>query len=215
METTPQEHADDLHRVIAAVGGGPVDLFASSGGAVNALALVARHPDDVATLIAHEPPAAAVLPDSEAALAAARGIHETYLRSGVGSAMAKFIALVSQQGPIPAGFADRPVDPAMFGLPTEDDGSRNDPLVGQNMPSCPSFIPDYDALRGASTRIVLAVGEDSGDTMAARAARTIASRLGAAEEFPGDHAGFVGGEYGGHGKPTEFATKLREVLDRG
>jgi pimeloyl-ACP methyl ester carboxylesterase len=47
-ESTPDEHADDVHRIIADLGIGPVDLFASSGGAVNALALVARHPEDVA-----------------------------------------------------------------------------------------------------------------------------------------------------------------------
>src|SRR4051794_12251726 len=51
--STPDEHADDIRRVIEAVGRGPVDLFASSGGAVNALALVARHPELVRTLIAH------------------------------------------------------------------------------------------------------------------------------------------------------------------
>src|SRR4051794_13142565 len=34
-ESTPDEHADDLHRLIAALGAGPVDVFASSGGAVN------------------------------------------------------------------------------------------------------------------------------------------------------------------------------------
>src|ERR1700740_3135154 len=36
-QTTPDEHADDLHRLVAALGTGPVDIFASSGGAVNAL----------------------------------------------------------------------------------------------------------------------------------------------------------------------------------
>jgi pimeloyl-ACP methyl ester carboxylesterase len=46
----------DLHRIVQAIGGGPVDLFASSGGAVNALALVAKHPYDVRILVAHEPP---------------------------------------------------------------------------------------------------------------------------------------------------------------
>ena len=55
--STPDEHADDLHRVITVLGVGPVDLFASSGGAVNALALVSKHPEDVRVLIAHEPPA--------------------------------------------------------------------------------------------------------------------------------------------------------------
>src|SRR5258707_7122339 len=86
-ETTPEEHADDLHRLIQALGAGPVDLFASSGGAVNALALVARHPEQVRTLVAHEPPILLVLPDREAALAAARDIHETYMRSGFGPGM--------------------------------------------------------------------------------------------------------------------------------
>ena len=63
---TPEEHAADVHRIIAELGGGPVDLFANSGGAVNALALVADQPDDVRTLIAHEPPLPTLLPDHEA-----------------------------------------------------------------------------------------------------------------------------------------------------
>jgi pimeloyl-ACP methyl ester carboxylesterase len=213
-ETTPEEHADDLHRLISAVAAGPVDLFASSGGAVNALALVARHPEQVRVLVAHEPPAVAVLPDRKPALAAAVDIHETYLRSGVGPAMAKFIALVSHQGPIPADYADRPApDPAMFGLPTEDDGSRDDALVGQNMISGTHFEPDIDALRSASTRIVLGVGAESGETLAGRAATAIAIRLGRTPvTFPGDHGGFLGGEYGQTGQPDAFAAKLREVL---
>src|SRR5829696_6160887 len=117
-ESTPEQHADDVSRIIAALDSGPVDLFASSGGAVNALALVARHPEQVRTLVAHEPPAAAVLPDREFALAANRDIHQTYLRSGLGLAMAKFIAIASHKGPIPADYLERPApDPAMFGLP--------------------------------------------------------------------------------------------------
>ena len=80
-ESTPQQHADDLHRIIAAIGGGPVDVFASSGGAVNALALVAAHPDDVRTLVAHEPPLASIVPDRERALAASCAVHDAYLRS--------------------------------------------------------------------------------------------------------------------------------------
>src|SRR5262252_2341398 len=85
-ETTPDEHADDLHRVIVALGAGPVDIFASSGGAVNALALVAKHPEQVRTLVAHEPPATQELPDREPALAACTDIHQTYQRRGFGPA---------------------------------------------------------------------------------------------------------------------------------
>src|SRR4029453_16251415 len=39
-QSTPEQHADDVHRIIVELDAGPVDLFASSGGAVNALALV-------------------------------------------------------------------------------------------------------------------------------------------------------------------------------
>ena len=147
-ETTPDEHADDLHRLIATLDAGPVDIFASSGGAVNALALVAKHPEQVRTLVAHEPPASQELPDREPVLAACVDIHQTYQRSGFGPAMAKFIALVSYQGPLSPGYADQPApDPAMFGLPAEDDGSRNDPLVGQNIVTCNTYRHDFDALR--------------------------------------------------------------------
>ena len=102
---TPEEHAADVHRIIQELGGGPVDLFASSGGAVNALALVARHPDEVRMLIAHEPPLPILLPDGEAALAAARAVHETYEQRGWGAGMAHFITLASHRGEFPADFA--------------------------------------------------------------------------------------------------------------
>jgi pimeloyl-ACP methyl ester carboxylesterase len=214
-ESTPDQHADDLHRLIGAVGAGPVDLFASSGGAVNALALVAHHPEDVRTLVAHEPPATQLVPDREQALAACRDIHETYLRAGFGPAMAKFIALLSVDGPIPADYAARPdPDPAMFGLPTNDDGSRGDPLLGQNMISCNFYQHDFDALRAASTRIVVGVGAESQTHLAGRAAVEVAKRLGTTPvTFPGGHAGFLGGEYGQTEQPDGFAAKLHEVLD--
>lgn len=213
-ESPPEEHADDLHRIIEALGDGPVDLFGTSGGAVNALAFVAAHPDEARIVVAHEPPSASVLPDGENQLAACRDLHETYLQRGHGPAMAKFIALVMHDGLLPDDWLDRPEpDPAMFGLSTEDDGSRDDPLVGLNMPSCVAFVPDFEALRRASTRIVIGVGATSGQTMAARAARTIAERLGTdLVTFPGGHTGFLGGEYGQTGEPEAFAATLRGVL---
>ena len=213
---TPGIHAGDLHRIIQAIGGGPVDLFATSGGAVNALALVSEHPEDVRTLVAHEPPLASVLADREHAMAATCAVHETYQRSGEGAGMAHFIAVVSHQGPFTADTAGQPgPDPAMFGMSAEDDGSRTDPLLGQNMITCTHYEPDFDALRSASTRIVMAVGEKSDGQMASRGALAVAERLGTGPvTFPGDHAGFLGGEYGQTGEPDAFAAKLREVLAR-
>jgi pimeloyl-ACP methyl ester carboxylesterase len=214
-ETAVEEHADDLHRLIAAVAADPVDVFASSGGAVNALALVARHAEQVRTLVAHEPPAAQLLPDRDEALAANRAIHETYLREGFGPAMAGFIALVSHRGPVPAGYADQgPPDPAMFGLPTDDDGARDDALLGHNLVPCTHHEHDVAALRAASTRIVIGVGAESEGELAHRAGRALAERLGLAPvTFPSHHGGFLGGEYGQTGDPEAFAATLREILD--
>jgi pimeloyl-ACP methyl ester carboxylesterase len=214
---TPDVHADDLHRLIQAIGGGPVDLFASSGGAVNALALVSKHPEDARTLVAHEPPLASILPDREHALAATRAVQETYQRSGWGAGLAHFIALTSHRGPFTAEVASQPApDPAMFGMPTEDDGSRTDPLLGQNLITSTHYGPDFDALRSASTRIVMAAGEESEGQLANRGAFAAAERLGTKPvSFPSDHGGFLGGEYGQTGKPHTFAAKLREVLAAG
>jgi pimeloyl-ACP methyl ester carboxylesterase len=214
---TPEQHANDLHRIIQELGGGPVDLFASSGGAVNALALVAQHPDDVRTLVAHEPPLPSLLPDREAALAAARAVNETYQQHGWGAGMAHFIAVVSNRGEFAADFAQQPApDPTMFGLPTEDDGSRTDPLLGLALIGSIGYEPDFGAIGAASTRIVVAAGAGSEGELANRGALAVAERLGAAPVvFPSNHGGFLGGEYGQMGEPDVFAAKLRDVLANG
>lgn len=213
--STPDLHADDLHELITALGAGPVDIFASSGGAVNALALVTRHPGDVRTLVAHEPPALTTLPDREPALAAVQDMRRTYDRAGAGPAMVKFITATMYKGEIPADFAEGTFpDPAQFGMSADDDGSRNDALLGQNLVSCTHYEPDFAALGAAPTRVVVGVGADSEGEMAHRCGAAIAGKLGTEPvTFPGGHAGFLGGEYGMTGEPDAFAATLRTVLD--
>jgi pimeloyl-ACP methyl ester carboxylesterase len=212
---TPATRADDLHRLVEALGDGPVDVFASSGGAVDGLAWVAAHPGDVATLVAHEPPLFDVLPDRDVLVAAMKAVRERYMAEGWGGAMASFIALTSHVGPLPDDWVDRPApDPAQFGLPTEDDGSRDDPLFGPAAAATPEFVPDLAAVAAAPTRVVLAAGAASEGQMCARSAAAVAERLGTSPVvFPGGHAGFLGGEYGQTGEPEAFAAALRAVLD--
>ena len=214
-ESTPEEHADDIAAVIDALGVDQVDLMGSSGGAVNGLALVARHPGKVRTFVAHEPPAAVNLPDAEWALAANDDIGATYQKEGTGPAMAKFIALVMQEGEITPEYLEQPApDPAMFGLPTSDDGDRTDALLGQNNRTCVRLVPDVEAIRASGTRVVVARGAESGEQLAARSASAVAALLGQeAVVFPSNHGGFLGGEYGQQGDPDAFAAALREVLD--
>ncbi|MFF0265613.1 alpha/beta fold hydrolase [Kribbella sp. NPDC004536] len=213
-ELSPDDHAGDLAALIEHLDVGPVDLFASSGGAVNALALAGARPDLINTLVAHEPPLAALLPDSENAQAAIADMYATYQRDGMGAGMAKFIAFVGYDGEIPADYTQQPApDPAMFGLPTTDDGTRTDALLGQNLRGCTSYQPDFDALGKLKDRVVVGVGEESGNQMAARGGKAVAERLGLTPVvFPSGHGGFLGNEYGQPGKPVEFAAKLREVL---
>ncbi|MGY1673031.1 alpha/beta fold hydrolase [Geodermatophilus sp. SYSU D00710] len=211
--STPEDHADDLARVLEAVGGGPADVFASSGGAVNALELVVRRPELVRTLVAHEPPVLAVLPDRDEASAATRAVAEAYQRDGFGAGMAGFIRLVAHRGPVPADLGPSP-DPATFGLPAGDDGSREDVLLAQNLITCTHHEHDVDALRAAPTRVLVAVGAAGDGELAQRAGEAMARRLGTAPVvFPGGHDGFLGGEYGQTGEPEAFAATLRRVLD--
>jgi pimeloyl-ACP methyl ester carboxylesterase len=212
---TPQIQADDVHAIIVAVGGGPVDLFASSGGAVVALDLVARYPGDTRTVVAHEPPLAALVEDREHALGAIRAINATYHDRGFGTAMAQFVQVVSHVGPFTADDAAAPPpDPALFGMPAEDDGRRTDLMFEHNMRWLTTYEPDVEALSRAPGRLVLAVGDESDGILTSRATYAAAERLGTAVTvFPGGHGGFMGGEYGQEpGKPVEFAAKLREVL---
>jgi pimeloyl-ACP methyl ester carboxylesterase len=215
VDHSPTVQAEDVHAVIAALGAGPVDMFASSGGAVTALALVAAYPEDVITLVAHEPPLIPALPDAEAAERARAGIRDAYEAKGWGAGMAAFMAMGSWRGEFTDEYFAQPApDPAQFGMPTEDDGSRDDPLLSDRSWAVTSYRPDLDALAAAPTRIVIAVGEESLDTFTGRTAVATAELLGQQPTvFPSHHGGFLGGEFGYAGQPEAFARRLREVLE--
>ncbi|MEO3852216.1 alpha/beta hydrolase [Streptomyces sp. B8F3] len=212
---TPETQAADVHAVIAALGTGPVELFGSSGGAVTALALVTAYPEDVTTLVAHEPPIIPALPDAKAAERARQGVTDAYDAKGWGTGMAAFMGLTAWQGEFTdAYFAQPAPDPAAFGMPADDDGNRDDPLLSDRSWAVSGYRPDPAALAAAPTRVVIAVGEESGDTFTARTARGTAALLGQeATVFPSHHGGFLDAEFGYAGRPEEFGAKLREVLD--
>lgn len=215
VDNVPEVQASDLHALIEALGAGPIEMFASSGGAVTALALVAAYPDDVTTLVAHEPPLTQLLPDTEAAQRGRAGFRDAYMANGWGAGMAAFITMTSWQGEFTdAYFAQPAPDPAAFGMPTEDDGSRDDPLLSDRSVAIVDYRPDVDALAAAPTRVVIAVGEESAGTYTGRTAVATAELLGQqAAVFPSHHGGFLGGEFGYAGQPEAFARKLREILD--
>jgi len=215
VDHSPTVQAGDVHAVIEALGAGPVDIFASSGGAVTALALVSAYPDDVSTLVAHEPPLIPVLPDAGLAEQARGAVRDVYEARGSHAGMAAFIAMTSWRGEFTDDYFAQPApDPAQFGMPTEDDGSRGDPLLSDRSWAVSGYRPDVDRLVAAPTRIVIAVGEESLGVFTGRTAMATAELLGqSATVFPSHHGGFLGGEFGYGGQPEAFAAKLREVLD--
>ncbi|GAA2776369.1 alpha/beta fold hydrolase [Streptomyces showdoensis] len=215
VDHTPQVQADDVHAVIEALGAGPVEMFASSGGAVTALELVAKYPGDVTTLVAHEPPLLTLTPDGPAAVRARADVREVYEKRGWGAGMAAFVAMTSWDGEFTDAYFARPAaDPAAFGLPVGDDGSRDDPLLSDRSWAVSGYRPDAEAIAAAPTRVVIAVGEESGGVLTGRTSVATAELLGQrVTVFPSHHGGFADAESGYPGKPDEFAHRLREVLD--
>jgi hypothetical protein len=182
---------------------------------VTALVLVAAHPDDVSVLVAHEPPLIPVVPDAEAAERARAAVRDAYLARGSGAGMAAFIAMTSWQGEYTDDYFAQPApDPAMFGMSTDDDGSRDDPLLSDRSWAISGYRPDVAALTAAPTRLLIAVGAESLGTFTGRTSVATAELLGQQPTvFPSHHGGFLGGEYGYAGQPEAFARRLREVLD--
>jgi pimeloyl-ACP methyl ester carboxylesterase len=228
LDVTPEVEADDLAALVDAVGGGPADVFGSSGGAVAGLAFAARHPSKVRTLIAHEPPVTDLLPDARQVRAVVDDIEDTYRDSGVGAAWGKFVSLVMHDGPV----TDAGVPVATWPPGAQDDantegqgGAGEDADAGQVPPPASEkqqaddelfflrmlkpftrYAPDVEALRSGTPRVVIAVGEASRGEVARRSADVLAGRLGTPPAtFPGDHGGFMA-------DPVAFADTLHRVL---
>jgi hypothetical protein len=115
-----------------------------------------------------------------------------------------------------AYFAQPAPDPAAFGMPADDDGSRDDPLLSDRSWAITSYSPDLESLAAAPTRVVIAVGEESDGVFTGRTSAAIAALLGQQPAvFPSHHGGFLGPESGYPGKPEAFARRIGEVLAGG
>ncbi|MFB7718607.1 alpha/beta fold hydrolase [Nocardia sp. NPDC056100] len=200
QESTPQLRAGDLSRLLAHIDGGPATVFGSSGGAVTVLALAEAHPEQVHTVIAHEPPLIELLDDRVELHAGTEEIIATHLSGDTLGAWGKFMSQANIQ--LPPGLLEM-----MFG------GERDPRQLAdehrwftRELRATTHFSPDIAALRDASARIVIGIGEDSSGQLCDRSSRALTTALGSEPTlFPGDHTGFVG-------DPDSFATRLRAVL---
>ena len=105
-----QTDADDAERLIRHLSPDePATVLGNSSGAIVGLELLIRHPEAVRILMAHEPPAASLLPDCEELMAQQREIYQTYRISGIAPA-AKMFAEFIKAGDETAGLL-RAFDP--------------------------------------------------------------------------------------------------------
>ncbi len=200
-------HADDAAAVIAAVTDEPAYVFGSSGGGTIGLELVTRHPHLVRTFVAHEAPVMTLLPDAARWRDLFEDIYETYKTEGVFPAMGKFGAAVEEGG------GPKYSEEMAKQEPTPDDiamgermGANFELFIAHEIRQIGHYVPDIDALRSVSTRVVSVAGETSGEQSACRAAKALAASLGiAATPMPGAHGGWGS-------DPQVFADRLDEIL---
>jgi len=202
-DLTVNVFADDAHLLLAAVGSEPAFVLGSSGGATYGLDLVARYPGQVRTLVAHEPPVAALLPDAARWRAWTEEIGFISRRDGVFPALQKFGEGVGLSGPEPS---DTGPDPAAAEAMNRMTGNL-ELFASHLIPVITNYAPDLGALRTSATRVVVGVGDESGDgQLAYRTALALAAALGVEPvSFPGDHGGFSG-------HTEAFAVRLHGVL---
>jgi len=215
---TPEVEAEDLAAIIDTLGGGPADMFGTSGGAVAGLALVVAHPDKMRTLIAHEPPLADLLADGPHVRAAVDDVQDAFRSGGSGPAWGKFIPLVMHQGPVPeTGVPQASWTPPGAGAA----GDREPPRPSEKQLADDAlfflrmlipftrYAPDVEALRAGTPQVVLAVGEGSGEGIAKRSTVALAEQLGqTVTVFPGNHGSMMA-------DPAGFAEAIRRTLKRG
>jgi pimeloyl-ACP methyl ester carboxylesterase len=196
---TVEQRADDVTAILDDLGAESADLFGSSGGAVTGLALAARYPGRIRTLIAHEPPSLELLADAAEQRANTEAIIDTFHREGFEAAWMHFM--------LNAGFDVTSDDaPATDSEPSEEEARQSARFFDIDLRATCFYKPDIEALKAGPSRIVVGIGVDSGKLLTYRTSTALAQLLGTTPvEFPGDHGGFMGA-------PDEFADTLRKVL---
>ncbi|MBB5918028.1 pimeloyl-ACP methyl ester carboxylesterase [Nocardia transvalensis] len=195
--------ADDVYRLLRHLTDQPAAVFGTSNGGIVGLELLARHPEAVHTLIAHEPPCFAVLPDAVAHRAMVEEVYTLFRTEGPAAAGARFLAGIG-------GAMKPPPDPGELSpraAATWERLAANGPLMmAYELREFTSYLPDYAALRPVAERLVLAVGCETRGCLPYRPAVEIAARLGLeVTEFPGAHNG-------ARTEAPEFARQLTDIL---
>jgi clorobiocin biosynthesis protein CloN7 len=189
QDVTPELQADDVSRLLSQFGDEPAYAFGSSGGAVVGLALITADPNRLRMFVAHEPPVIELLADGTQIRTQINDIYDTYRKEGPEAAMRKFLAHAGLIGTGAVGGESRnEPDPGMMARMR----SQASHFFAHLLRPTALYRPAIEALRTASTRIVVAGGTTSKGQLAHRTAVALAERLNTSlVDFPGSHVGFV------------------------
>lgn len=209
--------ADDAHRILAAFSSEPAYVFGSSGGGLVGLDLLARHPEQVRTLIAHEPAAMALLPDDWQWQGFVDELEDLSRRYGPGVAMGRFLDGIEAVGGPGVSRIGQPsgrlpdlstLSPRTRALMRRSQANMQH-FFDHQIRRAAGYLPDIEALRKVRDQIVIGVGEASAGQAPHQAALEVADRLGVGVvEFPGDHQGFGA-------QPTPFAALVDRLFASG
>ncbi|AYF78054.1 alpha/beta fold hydrolase [Nocardia yunnanensis] len=198
--------SDDAFRLLTHLTDEPAYVYGGSHGAIVGLDLLARHPDRIRALVAHEPPCFAVLPDAAEHRAMIDDVYRLFRTDGLAAAAGRFLTAIG--GAIKPG-------PELSPMPERELQRRarsaaNAPIMMEHeLREFTSYIPDYEALAPVADRLTLAVGQDTRGCLPYRPAVEIAERLALnVTEFPGAHNGTLS-------HSQEVATELLQVLAPG
>ena len=175
-KSSTSQHSDDAHHLLALLSTEPAYVFGSSGGALIGLDLATRYPEQIRTLVSHEPPVGGLLPDAERPRLPLRDPQQFAESLGV-------------------RYDNREPDAEM---PHESPEAKTRLaanrafLLAHEAPMYPRYTLDIAALAAAPTRIVIAAGQASRGYFPYRIATRLSERLETAVvEFPSHHAGYV------------------------
>lgn len=201
---TLAEHADDVHRLLAALTDAPALMLGCSLGAVIGLHTALRHPGQIGTLVAHEPVAPRLLPDRERTHHEREltALQDLYRQGGLGAALPEIARTLG----IDPTTADK--EPGLTPQPMNARRLANfDHFIRHDFTAIVHDTLDTAALAGMGTRVVPATGRTTPRTVfdhlcAASLAELVGHEL---VEFPGGHNGNTT-------HPAAYAARLREIL---
>ncbi|MEU7989533.1 alpha/beta hydrolase [Streptosporangium canum] len=201
---TMATHADDAHRLLAAVTSAPAHMLGCSMGAVIGLHLAVEHPGQLDTLIAHEPVAPWLLAASDRAahLRELEHCQQVFRAEGWQAALAPMARTL---GINPAG---QDVEPGVR-LPsiTAERAANFGYFLGHDFTAVREDRLDVAALRRSTVRTIPAAGHTTPPHVFDRKCAAELARLLAT-----DVAVFAGGHNGNMTHPGAYATRVRALI---